>query len=162
MLLYRISFHVSKIWKGVHFSYSEMMCLDKSSQVLYDICNNGATPKELHRYIIFCHFKFFRFLKSCHRLIIIFDYYYESKNLRKLCFQDRGETIVTESELRLAVSESQKEGFRILLQQYHGYVYAIVWSHIGKVGTREDAEECVSDVFADIFFQFEKPEQSQI
>lgn len=67
-----------------------------------------------------------------------------------------------ESELRSAVSRSRKEGFRTLFQQYRGYVYAIVWNHISKVGTHEDAEECVSDVFTDIFLQFDQIEEGKL
>lgn len=63
---------------------------------------------------------------------------------------------MTESELRSLISRSQKDGFRALFQKYHGYVYAIVWNHICKVGTHEDAEECVCDVFTDIFLQFDR------
>ena len=66
---------------------------------------------------------------------------------------------MTESELRSAVNESRKEGFRILFQQYKGYVYAIVWNRICKVGSHEDAEECVSDVFTDVFRQFDQIEE---
>ena len=69
---------------------------------------------------------------------------------------------MTESELRSAVNESRKEGFRILFQQYKGYVYAIVWNRICKVGSHEDAEECVSDVFTDIFRQFDQIEEGKL
>lgn len=69
---------------------------------------------------------------------------------------------MTESELRSKISESRKEGFRILFQQYHGYVYAIVWNRICKVGSHEDAEECVSDVFTDIFLQFDQIEDGKL
>lgn len=61
-----------------------------------------------------------------------------------------------ERELREAVSRSRDEGFRQLFQQYSGYVYTIVWNRISSVGTREDAEECVSDIFSDIFLHFEQ------
>ena len=63
---------------------------------------------------------------------------------------------MTESELRLAVERSRRDGYKALFQQYHGYVYAIVWNRIRGAGTHEDAEECVSDVFLDIFRQFDQ------
>ncbi len=69
---------------------------------------------------------------------------------------------MTESELRFAVSRSRRDGFKALFQQYHGYVYAIVWNHISKAGTHEDAEECVNDVFTDIFLQFDQIEAGKL
>lgn len=61
---------------------------------------------------------------------------------------------MTEHELRTQISRSEKDGFRLLLQEYHAYVYTVIWNRIGAVGSREDAEEAVSDVFADIFLHF--------
>ena len=61
---------------------------------------------------------------------------------------------MTEQELRSRISRSQKEGFRALFEDYKSYVYAVVWNRIGHVGTKEDAEECVSDVFAEIFLHY--------
>ena len=63
---------------------------------------------------------------------------------------------MTEQELRLAVRENRKDGYKALFQQYHSYVYAIVYNRIRSAGTHEDAEECVSDVFLDIFRQFDR------
>ena len=63
---------------------------------------------------------------------------------------------MTEQELRSRISRSQKEGFRALFEEYKSYVYAVVWNRIGRVGTKEDAEECVSDVFAEIFLHFDE------
>lgn len=63
---------------------------------------------------------------------------------------------MTEGELRAQISYSRESGFRLLFQQYQGYVYSIVWSHIKSVCTKEDAEECVSDVFASVFLHFDE------
>ena len=38
-----------------------------------------------------------------------------------------------------------------IFDEYYAYVYTIVWNRLCGVGTREDAEECISDVFADVF-----------
>ena len=43
---------------------------------------------------------------------------------------------------------------RTLIEAYSSYVYTIVWSCLHGAGTREDADECVSDVFADVFFGY--------
>ncbi|MBQ3941184.1 MAG: sigma-70 family RNA polymerase sigma factor [Oscillospiraceae bacterium] len=61
---------------------------------------------------------------------------------------------MTEAELRTLVSSVPEEGFRALFMQFKGYVYAIVWEHLRAVGTKEDAEECVSDVFTEVFLHF--------
>lgn len=61
---------------------------------------------------------------------------------------------MNETELRALIVRSEKEGFRELFREYRGYVYTIVWNRIGAVGTREDAEETVNDVFAQVFRHF--------
>ena len=40
---------------------------------------------------------------------------------------------------------------RALIEAYSSYVYTIVWSCLHGAGTREDADECVSDVFAEVW-----------
>ena len=69
---------------------------------------------------------------------------------------------MTEQELRSAISSSRKEGYRILFQQYYPYVYRIVWNQIRVVGSKEDAEECVSDVFSDLFTHFNEAEEGAL
>lgn len=61
---------------------------------------------------------------------------------------------MTEENLRELIAESQRNGFKVLFKQYQNYVYTIVWSRIRKIGSAEDAEEAVSDTFADIFLNF--------
>lgn len=63
---------------------------------------------------------------------------------------------MTEIELRALIDQSQQEGFRALFQQYQSYVYAIIWRRICTVAGKEDAEECVSDVFAEVFLHFDE------
>lgn len=63
--------------------------------------------------------------------------------------------VMSEDELRAAVARSREDGFRALFAEYSGYVYTIVWNRLRTVCTKEDAEECVSDVFAEIFRQFD-------
>ena len=58
---------------------------------------------------------------------------------------------MAEHENRQSRSDAQQENFRNLFHQYSGYVYAIIWYRIRGIGTREDAEEAVSDVFAKVF-----------
>ena len=44
------------------------------------------------------------------------------------------------------------------MQEYGRYVYAIVFNKLRNCGTEEDIEECVSDIFADLFIKFEYDE----
>ena len=61
---------------------------------------------------------------------------------------------MTESELRSVIIRSREDGFHALFHEYKKYVYAIVWEKLGGIGSREDAEECVSDIFTEIFLHF--------
>lgn len=63
---------------------------------------------------------------------------------------------MTEEAPRRSVGVSRKESFRAVFEQYRSYVYAIVWGRIRTVGTREDAEECVCDVFAEVFRRYDE------
>jgi len=80
---------------------------------------------------------------------------YESKICAKIIF-NKEDKPMTEVELRAQINKSKEIGFRLLFQQYQSYVYTIVWSHIKSVCTKEDAEECVSDVFAAVFLHFDE------
>lgn len=61
---------------------------------------------------------------------------------------------MNENEIRMLICKSQEDGFRALFQEYQRYVYTIVWDKIRSHGTAEDAEECVCDVFAEVFIHF--------
>ncbi|MBO5164659.1 MAG: sigma-70 family RNA polymerase sigma factor [Ruminococcus sp.] len=61
---------------------------------------------------------------------------------------------MTEEKLRALIAESQRDGFKVLFKQYQNYVYTIVWGRIRKIGSAEDAEEAVSDTFAEVFLNF--------
>lgn len=62
---------------------------------------------------------------------------------------------MTEQELRTLIRQAPDEGHRKLFDQYHSYVYAIVWRILGNTASREDAEEIVSDVFAEVFLHLD-------
>ena len=62
---------------------------------------------------------------------------------------------MTSSELKAAIEKSPTECHRTLMQVYGRYVYAIVYNKLRSCGTNEDIEECVSDIFADLFINFE-------
>ncbi len=54
---------------------------------------------------------------------------------------------MTDRELLLLISEDKVKGFSLLVDTYSALIYKIVSSVVLPVGTREDAEECVSDAF---------------
>ncbi len=61
---------------------------------------------------------------------------------------------MTDREIIALVRTSQEDGFRTLFQQYYRYVHTIVWGKLRFSGTAEDAEECISDVFLQVFLHF--------
>lgn len=69
---------------------------------------------------------------------------------------------MTDREIHLMIVDSRKDGFKALFQQYQNYVYAIVWGRLRTVGTAEDAEECISDIFAQIFLHYDDIEEGSL
>ena len=65
---------------------------------------------------------------------------------------------MTGSELKNMLDRSPTDCHRALIREYGRYVYAIVFNKLRNCGTQEDIEECVSDVFADVFIKFEYEE----
>ena len=65
---------------------------------------------------------------------------------------------MTSSELRTLYRTSVSDCHRALMQEYGRYVYSIVFNKLRLCGTREDIEECFSDVFADIFIMLDENE----
>lgn len=62
---------------------------------------------------------------------------------------------MTSKELSDMMRRSPDDCHRALVKEYGRYVYAIVYNKLRGCGTDEDIEECVSDVFADIFLKCE-------
>ena len=60
------------------------------------------------------------------------------------------------------LKRSPMEAHRALLTEYGSYVYSIVYNKLRSCGTAEDIEECVSDVFADLFLAIDKGEITNI
>ena len=71
---------------------------------------------------------------------------------------------MTDSELLLLLSEDKIKGFSLLVDTYSALVYKIVSSVILPVGTREDAEECVSDTVLSFYNNLDDfdPERASI
>lgn len=58
---------------------------------------------------------------------------------------------MTDSQLRELMNESPDIWQRALYDEYCAYVYTIASNHLRSCGTAEDIEECVADIFIDIF-----------
>ena len=63
---------------------------------------------------------------------------------------------MTENELRLLMAESVQKCHRAIFDKYCNYVYAIVINVLRSCGSREDIEDCVSDVFMKIYKRIDK------
>ena len=59
---------------------------------------------------------------------------------------------MTGSELYSLLESSPHKA---VFDEYCRYVYTIVFNQLRTYGSREDIEECVSDIFADIYLSFE-------
>ena len=63
---------------------------------------------------------------------------------------------MTENELRLLMAESIQKCHRAIFDNYCNYVYAIVINILRSCGSREDIEDCVSDVFMKLYKRIDK------
>ena len=58
---------------------------------------------------------------------------------------------MTDTQYALLYSVSPANAHTALFNEYFNYVYSIVFNKLRSCGTKEDIEECVSDVFAAVF-----------
>ncbi|WP_303823074.1 RNA polymerase sigma factor [Ruminococcus flavefaciens] len=63
---------------------------------------------------------------------------------------------MTDNELRLLMADSVQKCHRAVFDKYCNYVYAIAFRILKSCGSREDVEECVSDVFMKIYKLLDK------
>ena len=61
---------------------------------------------------------------------------------------------MTDTEISTLLREKPELGRRALFDGYCNYVYAVAANKLGSCGSREDIEECVSDIFAEVFRYF--------
>jgi RNA polymerase sigma-70 factor (ECF subfamily) len=61
---------------------------------------------------------------------------------------------MTDNEYKRLFRKSPQEAQNTLFDEYFNYVYTIVFNKLRSCAAKEDIEECVSDVFADIFTYF--------
>lgn len=62
---------------------------------------------------------------------------------------------MTGKEYSALYKRSPENAYRKLFDTYCNYVFTIVYSKIGHMASAEDVEECVCDVLADIFFNYD-------
>ncbi len=58
---------------------------------------------------------------------------------------------MTDTEYHSLMETAPKEGRRALIDEYSNLVYAIVLNKLKGTASREDIEDCVSDVFVEVF-----------
>ena len=63
---------------------------------------------------------------------------------------------MTGNELKKLIGSSPDEWQRKLYDEYKNYVYTVVCNRLRSIAGKEDIEECVSDVFADIFLDTDR------
>ena len=62
-----------------------------------------------------------------------------------------GGAAMTDNEWARLISGSPKKAFEAMYEAYGGLVYAIAANKLSGCGSREDIEDCVSDIFVEIF-----------
>lgn len=62
---------------------------------------------------------------------------------------------MTDSQYRNLYEKSPASAQKTLFDEYLSYVYSIVFNNLRSCGTSEDIEECVGDVFAAVFMNYD-------
>ena len=63
---------------------------------------------------------------------------------------------MTGNELKALTGSSPNDWQRLFYDEYKSYVYTIVFNRLRRIANIQDIEECVSDVFTDIFLEPER------
>ena len=69
---------------------------------------------------------------------------------------------MSEEQIRSLMQHDRETGERAIYDAYYTYVYAIVYRRISGIGTREDVEDCVIDVFLEVFRHFDMIHESSL
>lgn len=56
---------------------------------------------------------------------------------------------MTDAEWEQLLQSSPRDAYEYLIEQYGNLIYAIVLNKLGRYGTREDIEDCVSDIMVE-------------
>lgn len=82
-------------------------------------------------------------------------YYTVKATMEALRPKLKGGIILNGEEYNSIRKHSRREAHQLLFDEYYNYVGTIVVNHLRNVGSREDTEECISDIFAKVFFVLE-------
>ena len=63
---------------------------------------------------------------------------------------------MTDEEFRKELEISSEQAHRKLFEIYCNYVYTIVFNRLRSCASHEDIEECICDVFADVYIYYDK------
>lgn len=66
-----------------------------------------------------------------------------------------------EKELIELVRSQPEYGYTLLIQEYSNLVYAIAWNKLKLVASKEDVEDCVSEIFVSIYQSFDRFDESR-
>lgn len=61
---------------------------------------------------------------------------------------------MSDSEIISKMISEPEQGFRLLFDEYHSYVYTIVFNILHGTASRRDIEECVVDVMSDVMINY--------
>ena len=70
-------------------------------------------------------------------------------------FFQKGDKPMTDKEIIKQMEDSSEVGFRLLFDEYHNYVYTIVYQILRNTGSSRDIEECVSDVLTNVMMNYD-------
>lgn len=62
---------------------------------------------------------------------------------------------MTDEQYREILKNSPATAHRLIFDEYYNYVYTIVFNRLRSIASSEDIEECISDVFSDIFMGYD-------
>lgn len=62
---------------------------------------------------------------------------------------------MTDERVRELLKSSPEKAHRLIFDEYYNYVYTIVFNRLRSCASIEDIDECVSDVFSDIFLRYD-------
>lgn len=71
-------------------------------------------------------------------------------------YKSKGDRGLDDTELLEMLQNNPQEGIRKAIESYGGLVYSIVYAKLHIFFTKEDIEECVSDVFVDLYKQIDQ------
>ena len=67
----------------------------------------------------------------------------------------------SETELISEIKKRNEEAYRFMIKEYTKVIYYLAWRILQNVCTKEDLEECVSDVFLDIWLKIDELDQER-